>query len=107
MRVCFKFQSVGRGASAEAVGAKTRGRVNPNGWPGAGICLPDSCNRFEYGGVEFCVWSRKAAMPAMSKRGAIPPRTAVFPFPNTSQAKPNRGLKFRREGLMSTYGVTV
>src|SRR5580765_337454 len=36
-----------------------------------------------------------------SNRMAEPPRRAVFPFPNTSQAKPTRGLKFFRDGLIN------
>src|SRR5437667_12388799 len=44
-------------------------------------------------------WLKKYPGSGSTSKMAKPPRTAVFPLPLGSQAKPNRGSKLRRVGF--------
>src|SRR5258706_13326641 len=66
----------------------------PANGPFALVTTPASRN----GVAVLCGWKK---YPGSSKTSKIanPPRTAVFPSPRGSQAKPKRGSKLRVEGL--------
>src|SRR3990167_6331888 len=58
------------------------------------------------GGVPVDATDKAPLKVAKSYWSAPPPRNEVFPSPKTSQAKPNRGLKFFFEGF-THIGPTV
>src|SRR5438477_11822081 len=66
--------------------------------PANGPCALVTTPARRNGVATLCGWKKYPGRGKTSKI-AKPPRTAVFPLPRGSQAKPNRGSKLRRVGL--------
>src|SRR5947208_5519652 len=66
--------------------------------PANGPCLLSTTPARRNGVATLCGWKKYPGSGKTSKI-ANPPRTAVFPSPRGSQAKPKRGSKLRVEGL--------
>src|SRR2546427_539853 len=73
--------------------------------PANGPCLLSTTPARRNGVATLCGWKKYPGSGKTSKI-ANPPRTAVFPSPRGSQAKPNRGSKLRVVGLEKNEEAT-